>query len=66
LLRRFGVSPSLVGAGSLLSSLLGGGRQVGTDVTSSGAPAIHLPVTLKAGLVSIGPVKTPLAVPSLY
>jgi hypothetical protein len=65
LLRRFGVNPSLLGAGSLLSALFGG-RQNGNAASTDGPPALHLPVVLQAGFISIGPVKTSLPVPPLY
>jgi len=64
LLRRFGINPAIVGAGSLLSSLLGGSKP-NTAATNS-LPSLHLPVTLRYGLIAVGPVKTSLAIPPLY
>jgi hypothetical protein len=65
LLKRYGVNPSLVAAGSLLSALLGG-KPNGAAASAGGPPSLHLPVTLQSGLVTIGPVRTSLAVPALY
>jgi hypothetical protein len=64
LLKRYGVNPSLVTAGSLLTALLGGKQNGGAS--ANGPPALRLPVTLQSGLVTIGPVKTSIAVPPLY
>jgi hypothetical protein len=65
LLKRYGVNPSLVTAGSLLTALLGG-KPNGGGASAEGPPALRLPVTLQSGLVTIGPVKTNIAVPALY
>lgn len=65
LLKRYGVNPSLVTAGSILTALLGGGKPNG-NAPAGGPPSLHLPVTLQSGVVTIGPVKTSLAVPALY
>jgi len=62
-LKRFGVNPALIGAGSLLSSLLGGGKP---KPQADGAPTLKLPVVLNGGFISIGPVRTSLALPVLY
>jgi hypothetical protein len=65
LLKRYGVNPSLVTAGSLLTALLGG-KPNSNAASAGGPPSLHLPVTLQSGLVTIGPVKTSIAVPALY
>ncbi len=65
LLKRYGVNPSLVAAGSLLNALLGG-KPNGNGASADGPPALRLPVTLQSGLVTIGPVRTSIAVPALY
>lgn len=59
-LLRLGVDPAIVTAGSLLATLLGGGKD------NKGPQPLHLPVTFTDGLVSIGPVRTNLHVPPLY
>jgi hypothetical protein len=64
LLKRFGINPALIGAGSLLTSLLGG--KPNNAPAQDGASSLHLPVTLRSGFVSVGPVKTNFAVPPLY
>jgi len=64
LLRRFGINPALIGAGSLLTSLLGG--KPNNTPAQDGGPSLRLPVTLHSGFVSVGPVKTNVAVPPLY
>lgn len=64
LLRRFGINPSLISAGSLLASLLGGRPR--SDTASNAPAALHLPVAVQSGLISVGPVKTNFAVPPLY
>lgn len=65
LLKRYGVNPQLIGAGSLLTALLGG-KPASNAAASDGPPGLRLPVTLQAGLVAIGPVKTSIVVPPLY
>jgi hypothetical protein len=65
LLKRYGVNPSLVAAGSILNALLGG-KSNGNAAPAAGPPSLQLPVTLQSGLITIGPVKTSLAVPPLY
>jgi len=62
-LKRFGVNPALLGAGSLLSSLLGGGKP---KPQADGPPSLKLPVVLNGGFIAIGPVRTSLALPVLY
>jgi hypothetical protein len=64
ILKRFGINPALIGAGSLLTSLLGGKPK--NAPAQSGGPSLNLPVTLRSGFVSVGPVKTAFAVPPLY
>ncbi len=61
-LRRYGIEPGLVAAGSLLSTLLGGGQR--RPATQSGA--ISLPIDLHGGRLGIGPIMTPVALPALY
>lgn len=64
LLKRFGINPALIGAGSLLTALLGG--KPNNAATQNGGSSLRLPVTLRSGFVSVGPVKTNLAIPPLY
>ncbi len=64
LLKRFGINPAIVSAGSLLSTLLGARPK--EDAPADTPPSLHLPVTVRSGLVSVGPVKTSIAVPPLY
>jgi len=61
-LKRFGVNPALIGAGSLLTSLLGGGK----PKPQADHPSLKLPVVLNSGFIAIGPVRTSLALPVLY
>ncbi len=63
-LRRLGVNPALITAGSLLSSLLGGGGQ--DDPKAAGPQPLHLLVGFDGGLLSIGPVRTSIRLPPLY
>ncbi len=61
-LRRLGVDPALIDAGSLLASLLGGG----SHDAAAGPQPLHLPVSFDSGLLSIGPVRTSIRLPPLY
>jgi hypothetical protein len=63
LLRRFGINPALIGAGSLLTSLFGGKSNYAPQ---DSAASLRLPVTLRGGFISVGPVKTNFVVPPLY
>ncbi|ACK52425.1 conserved hypothetical protein [Methylocella silvestris BL2] len=60
-LRRFGVNPGLIAAGSLLTNFL-----KGSPGKEEGPQAIHLPLRIADGYVSIGPIRTPLRLPALY
>lgn len=60
-LRRLGVDPGLIAAGSLLASLLGGG-----DETQKGPQPLRLRVKFDSGRLSIGPVRTSIRLPPLY
>ncbi|PNG27609.1 DUF2125 domain-containing protein [Methylocella silvestris] len=60
-LRRFGVNPGLIAAGSLLTSLL-----KGPPAKEEAPQAIHLPLRVADGYVSIGPIRTSLRLPALY
>ncbi|WP_395666945.1 DUF2125 domain-containing protein [Methylocella sp.] len=60
-LRALGVNPSLIAAGSLLTSFLGG-----TPGQEDARKTIRLPLRLGDGALSIGPIRTPLRVPPLY
>ena len=62
LLHRLGVDPALINAGSLLSSLLGGGGHG----AASGPRPLRLPVGFDDGHLNIGPVRTSIKVPPLY
>jgi hypothetical protein len=64
-LKRYGIDPSLVNAGALLSSLLGG-HQKPSSAPADARPALHLPVVLAHGFLSVGPVKTSIPIPALY
>lgn len=61
-LRRLGVDPALITAGSLLASLLGGEGEPKT----AGPQPLHLRVGFNGGLLSIGPVRTSIRLPPLY
>jgi hypothetical protein len=63
-LRRLGVNPALVNAGALLNGLLGK-RPPGAAAADAPQP-LRLPLTLANGWLSIGPVRTPIALPPLY
>ena len=62
ILARYGISGNLAAAGSLLSTLFGGGRP--------GAPtepgALALPISLRNGKLGVGPIDTGVALPPLY
>ncbi|MGB8278270.1 MAG: DUF2125 domain-containing protein [Methylovirgula sp.] len=61
-LRRLGVDPALITAGSLLASLFGGG----SHGAAAGPQPLHLLVGFDGGLLSIGPVRTSIRLPPLY
>jgi hypothetical protein len=62
LLIRLGVNPTLVSAGSLLSSLLSG-----TSSHSEVSPdALVLPISFADGYLSVGPAQTSIQLPALY
>jgi len=65
ILRRFGINPALLGAGALLTSLFGG-KQPSNGAPQTGSSSLRLPVTVRSGLISVGPVRTSFAVPPLY
>jgi len=58
LLRRLGVDPMLVSAGSLLSSIIGG--------TPGQEDSLRVPVSFNGGRLYIGPVRTSIRVAPLY
>ncbi len=60
-LRRLGVDPQIIAAGSLLTRFL-------RDAPGKpgGGGAMRLPLRFSEGFVSIGPVRTPLRLPPLY
>jgi hypothetical protein len=60
-LRRLGVDPGLITAGSLLASLLGGG-----DDAKKGPQPLRLRVGFDGGRLRIGPVRTSIKLPPLY
>ncbi len=61
ILARYGIGGNLAAAGSLLSSLFGGHKQVASPPGS-----INLPVNLRDGRLAIGPVRTQIALPPVY
>ena len=63
ILARYGISGNLAAAGSLLSTLFGGGKPAAAP-TEPGALA--LPISLRNGHVGVGPIQTALEVPPLY
>ncbi|HYP57924.1 MAG TPA: DUF2125 domain-containing protein [Beijerinckia sp.] len=63
-LRRLGVNPALVNAGALLNGLLG--KKPPGAVAADAPQPLRLPLTLANGWLSIGPVRTPIALPPLY
>ena len=62
ILARYGISGNLAAAGSLLSSLFGGGKPAAP--TEPGALA--LPISLRNGKLGVGPIDTGVALPPLY
>ncbi len=62
ILARYGISGNLAAAGSLLSTLFGGGKPAAP--TEPGALA--LPISLRNGHVGVGPIDTGVALPPLY
>jgi hypothetical protein len=62
ILMRFGINPTLVGAGSFLNSLFGNSGQA----RGTGPTALRLPVVMDAGSLRIGPMRTSVHLPSLY
>lgn len=62
-LRRLGVNPALITAGSLLTSLLGGGH---ASASTAGPQPLHLPIGLDAGRLNIGPIRTSIRLPPVY
>lgn len=63
LLARYGISGNLAAAGSLLSSLFGGGAR---PPAPSEPGALALPISLQDGRLGIGPIRTQIALPALY
>ena len=61
-LQRYGIAPGLVAAGSLLSSLFGGGH----SRSPAQAGAISLPIDLRGGRLGVGPITTSVELPALY
>ena len=63
ILKRYGFSGNLAAAGSLLSSLFGGGQ----PSTAPAVPgALALPISFQGGRLGVGPIRTQVALPSLY
>ncbi|MCX8255889.1 hypothetical protein RHAL1_00465 [Beijerinckiaceae bacterium RH AL1] len=62
ILKRYGISGDMAAAGSLLSTLFGGGKPAAP--TEPGALA--LPISLRNGHLGVGPIDTGIAVPPLY
>ncbi len=62
ILQRYGISGNLAAAGSLLSSLFGGGPKAAP--TEPGALA--LPISFQNGRLGIGPIRTAIELPPLY
>jgi hypothetical protein len=60
-LRRLGVDPGLITAGSLLASLFGGGNDA-----KSGPQPLRLRIGFDSGRLSIGPVRTSIRLPPVY
>jgi hypothetical protein len=62
-LRRYGIDPNVAAAGSLLSTLFGGGQ----PPPSTAPPGtLSLPISFQNGRLGIGPIRTPVEVPPLY
>lgn len=61
-LKRFGISGNLAAAGSLLSTLFGGGPPKAQAAPGS----LNLPISFQNGRLGIGPIRTLIALPPLY
>ena len=63
ILQRYGISGNLAAAGSLLTSLFGGGLPRDQPAVPGG---LSLPISLQNGRVGIGPIRTPIVLSPLY
>ncbi len=63
-LRRYGIDPNLVAAGSVLTSLFG--RRDAAPRQPEAPGAIRLPLQFRNGRLGVGPVVTSIALPPLY
>ena len=63
ILQRFGISGNLAAAGSLLSSLFGGGPKPSAPAVPG---ALSLPISFQNGRLGVGPIRTGVALPPLY
>ena len=64
ILRRYGVNPNLVAAGSILNSLFG--KRDPAAASPSDPGAIRLPLQFRDGRLGVGPVVTAIGLPALY
>ncbi len=62
ILKRYGISGNLAAAGSLLSTLFGGGK----PAAPAEPGALALPISLRNGHLGVGPIDTGVALPPLY
>ena len=62
ILARYGIGGNLTAAATLLNSLFGDGRKA----AQSEPGTLALPVWLEGGHLGIGPIRTPIVLPSLY
>ena len=64
ILRRYGIDPNMVAAGSVLTSLFE--RRDGAPKPPDTPGAIRLPLQFRNGRLGVGPVNTSVALPPLY
>ena len=63
ILKRYGISGNLAAAGSLLSSLFGGGSHQDAPTVPGG---LALPIIFQNGRLAVGPIRTAIELPPLY
>lgn len=63
-LRRLGINPALITAGSLLTSLLGGSPAAAS--AAAGPQPLHLRISFNDGRLNVGPIRTSIRLPPIY